>query len=312
MTVYTQLQKKDIQDIADDYALNVIDFETLNGGADNSNFLVHAIQGDFVLTVFEQLTRAEAVEKSQLLLMLAEHDFPTTRIVVPHEGEPVRMFRGKPFLMKEYITGNVIRDLNKTMLLQVGEAMARLHQIPLPGFLSQGIPYGISHFSKVNGRNIDPEFEAWASGEFTKFKREIPPGLPWGLIHCDVFFDNVLFVRDQLIAIIDFGEALPNFLAYDLGMGMVGLCAENSAFEIDKAQTLVEGYQNIRELEEREKKSLQYFAEYAAAAVSGWRFWRYHFEKPFPEQSDNHLLMKHLAEEIRRIPKKEFLKAIFG
>jgi homoserine kinase type II len=312
MTVNTQLQEKDIQNIADDYALNVIDFEPLIGGLDNSNFLVQTCQGDYVLTVYEQLTMADAVEFAQLLLMLAEHDYPTTRIVVPVQGELVKIFRGKPVMIKNYIPGNYFRDLNETKLRQVGAAMAQLHQIPVPGFLSQRKPYGILHFSEVAGRNIDLEYESWAGEEFAKFKRTIPHGLPWGLIHSDVFFDNVLFNGDQLIAIIDFMDTIPYFLAYDLGMGMVGLCSKNSALEIDKARALVEGYQNIRELEKKEKKSLQFFAEYAATAVSGWQFWKFHFDTPSTAQADSHLWMKQLAEEIMGIPKTEFIKEIFG
>lgn len=312
MTVNTLLQEKDIKNIADDYALNVIDFEPLIGGSDNSNFLLQTCQGDYVLTVHEQLTMTYAVEVAQLLLMLAEHDFPTTRIVVPVQGELVKIFRGNPVMIKEYIPGNIFQDLNETMLRQVGAAMAQLHQIPVPGFLSKRKPYGILHFSETVGRNIDLEYESWAVEEFAKPKRKIPPGLPWGLIHSDVFFDNVLFIGDQLIAIIDFMDAIPYFLAYDLGMGMVGLCSKNSTLEIDKARALVEGYQNIRELEKNEKKSLQYFAEYAATAVSGWRYWRFHFDKPFSAQADSHLWMKHLAEEIMGIPKTEFIKEIFG
>lgn len=312
MTVHTLLQEKDIKDIADEYALNVIDFEPLIGGSDNSNFLLQTCQGDYVLTVYEKLTMTDAVEVAQLLLMLAEHDYPTTRIVVPVQGELVKIFREKPVMIKEYIPGNVFQELNETMLRQVGAAMAQLHQIPVPGFLSQRKPYGILHFSEVVGRNIDLEYESWVVEEFSKIKRKIPLGLPWGLIHSDVFSDNVLFIGDQLIAIIDFMDALPYFLAYDLGMGMVGLCSKNSVLEIDRARALVDGYQNIRELEKKEKKSLQYFAEYAATAVSGWQFWKFHFDTPSFSQADSHLRMKQLAEEIMGIPKTEFIKEIFG
>ena len=312
MTIHTHLQHKDIQYLADDYALNVIAFEPLMGGSDNSNFLVHTGHGDYVLTVFEQMTLADTVEKARLHLLLEEHDYPTSRILVSVQGEPVKIFQGKPVIIKEYIAGDIFQDLNETMLCQVGAAMARLHQIPVPDFLSQGKPYGISHFSIVGGRNIDPEYEAWAAKEFFELTRKIPSGLPCGLIHGDLFSDNVLFKGEQLIAFIDLMDAFPYFLAYDLGMGMVGLCSKNSALELDKARALVEGYQTVRELEESEKESLQYFAEYAATAVSGWRFWKYHFDTPSPVLADSHLWMKHLAEEIRGIPKTEFIKAIFG
>ena len=312
MAVYTQLKKVEIQVIAKDYALDVLDFKPLSGGSENSNFLVTALQGNYVFSVLEELGFPDANKLVQLLLLLKEHKFPTPRIVIPVHGEPVKLVRGKPVLIKKYIDGTVFRDLKKSMLNQVGAALARLHQIPLPSFLSQRLPYGVSHYPTIKGRNIDPEYEAWASEKFAIFKREIPSGLPWGLIHSDLFFSNVLFKGDQLIAIIDFMDAFPYFLVYDLGMGVIGLCCQNSVINMGKARALIDGYQNIRPLKKREIDFLQFFTEYAATAVSGWRFWSFHFDKPSSAKSDKHLEMKHLAEEIRKIPKEEFINVIFG
>jgi len=115
-----------------------------------------------------------------------------------------------------------------------------------------------------------------------------------------------------LIAIIDFMDALHYFLVYDLGMGIIGLCCQNSTLKMDKARELIDGYQNIRPLNKREVEFLQFFVQYAATAASVWRFWRYHFDKPDPDKSEFHLEMKLLAEEISRFPKKEFINAIFG
>ncbi|MFC2158652.1 homoserine kinase [Acidobacteriota bacterium] len=311
MTEYTQLKKKDIQEIADNYALNVIDFEPIQGGADNSNFLVFTNQGDYVLTIFEQLTFAETVEKARIYQLLADHNFPTSRILVSVQSEPVKIFQGKPVIIKEYIAGNIYQNLNKAMLYQVGAAMAKLHQIPSPESFSQGEPYGLLYFPRVYGKNIDPVFEDWAARVFTEFKEWIPSGLPYGLIHADMFSDNVLFEGEKLIAIIDLIDAFPYFLAFDLGMGLAGMCCNQSALELDKVRALIGGYQTVRELEKSEKESLQYLTVYAAALVSGWRFWKYHYDTPSPDKADWHLLMKLLAEDIRKIPKNEFIKEIF-
>lgn len=311
MTIYTLLKEEDIHVITAPYALNVTGFEALAGGADNSNFVVHTQEGDYVLTVFEQLTMDDTVEKTRMLLMLEEYDFPTTRVVVPFKGEPVQVFHGKPVVMKRFIAGHVVRDLNKVMLHQVGAAMARLHQIPVPEFFSPRLPYGILHFSEVSGKNLDPRYEAWAADRFHRLGSKVPTELPRGLIHGDVFYNNILFQGDRLIAFIDFMEALPYFLVYDLAMGMVGLCDNHSTLDLDKVSALIEGYQNIRKLEEGEKSSLQYFAEYAATAVSGWRFWSFYFDKPNPARAENHLHMKNLAEKISNTPEAEFINAIF-
>lgn len=312
MASYVQLQEHDIQEIAEDYALTVVDFEPIEGGASNSNYLLRTCQAKYVLTVFDEKTRAEATRMGRLLLLLAEYAFPATRLVSPHGRALITMHMGKPVMIKAYIAGQVHRNLDKTMLRQVGAAMARLHQIPAPDFLPDQQPYGVQHFSKFTGQNIDPQYEAWATRQLAYLAQHIPSGLPRGFIHSDLFYDNVLFAEKKLRAIIDFEDAIHYYKGFDLAMGFVGLCRVGSKLVLDKARSLVSGYQQVRPLEEREKQILQQFAEYAATAISCWRFWKYHIHTPIAAKADKHRQMVRLAEEIGNIPKARFLDAVVG
>ncbi|MCH8127849.1 phosphotransferase [candidate division KSB1 bacterium] len=145
-----------------------------------------------------------------------------------------------------------------------------------------------------------------------QLKLQIPPELPCGLIHGDVFYDNILFERGKLKAIIDFEEACLYYKVFDLGMGILGLCTEGTTWVLSKARALVMGYQQVKALEEREKESLQLFCAYAAIATSCWRFWKYHIHSPTVEKADEHWQMVHLAEEIDAVPKTKFLHAVFS
>ncbi|MCP4660070.1 MAG: phosphotransferase [bacterium] len=136
--------------------------------------------------------------------------------------------------------------------------------------------------------------------------------MPRGLIHGDLFYDNVLFERKKFRAIIDLELACRHYKAFDLGMGIVGLCAEGSTVALDKAWALVAGYQQVRMLEEREKEALQLFAEYAATATSSWRFWKHNIDAPDAEKADRYRQMVRLAEEIGAIPKARFLRTVFN
>lgn len=312
MARYVQLQEDDIQEIAGDYALTVVDFEPIQGGATNSNYLLRTRQGRYVLTVFDEITRAAATRMGRLLLLLAEYAFPAPRPLPPHEGGLVTMHMGKPVMIKTYIAGRVHRDLDATMLRQIGAAMARLHQIPVPDFLTDQQPYGARHVSSITGRNINPRYEAWAARRIAYLAQHIPPGLPQGLIHGDVFYDNVLFVGKKFKAIIDFGEAIHYYKGFDLALGFVGLCREGSTVVLDQARALVRGYHQVRKLKEREQETLQLFAEYAATAISCWRFWKYHIHTLIAAKADAHWQMVRLAEEIGNIPQARFLDAIFG
>ena len=309
---YTQLQENDIQEIIRNYNLVVVGFAPIEGGASNSNYLLHTQQGKHVLTVFDDKTLAYVVSLGQLLLLLAEYEFPTTRLLVPTQGNIAIVYRGKPVLVKVYIPGQVYTDLDTTMLLQAGAAMARLHQIPAPDFLPSKHSYGRQLFATVIGRDIDPVYESWLAERCAYLDQCIPPGLPIGLIHGDLFYDNVLFKRKNFRAIIDFEEACHYYKAFDIGMGILGLCAEGTTVALDKAQALVAGYQQVRLLEESEKETLQLFIEYAAIATSYWRFWKYHIHTPMVEKADKHWQMVRLAQEINAKPQTRFLEAVFN
>ncbi|MCP4536864.1 MAG: homoserine kinase [Chloroflexi bacterium] len=312
MANYTKLQKNDIQAIAENYALTIADVESIQGGASNSNYLMHTRQGDHVLTMFEEKTLPEATQMGRLLLSLAEYEFPTVRLVPTREGSIATMYMDKPVIVKPYIVGQVYPELTKSMLQQIGAAMARLHQISVPDFLTDQQPYGIRHLEYVIGKNVDPEYENWAATRLAWLGQRVPSELPRGLIHGDVFCDNVLFVGDELRAIIDFEEVICYYKGYDLGMAIIGLCGEESTITLDKARALVHGYQQVRILEKREKETLQLLTEYAATAVSCWRFWKYYIYAVITENADKHQQMMRLAKEIGDIPRARFLDAVFG
>ena len=222
------------------------------------------------------------------------------------------MHRGKPVMLKAYVDGQVYQDLDKTMLHQLGAAMARLHQIPVPDFLSDRQPYGLQKVSSIQGQGIDTEYEDWVARRLPHLEQQKPRELPRGLVHGDIFYDNALFEGKVLTAIIDFEDTLRYDKVFDLGMGIVGLCSRSSAVVLEKAQALVQGYQQVRVLEEGEKKALQLFVEYAATAVSCWRFWKYHIDTQNAEKSDWHWQMAHSAQRISGVPRSRFLEVIFN
>ncbi len=310
MAVYVPLQKNDIHAIANAYGLTVVSFEPIEAGASNSNYLLYTQQGRYILTVFDDKSIDYTIELGELLLFLAEHKFPTTRPLSPLKGGTNTLYEGKPVMIKAYISGQVHRNLDNSMLRQVGAAIARLHQIPMPDFLSGKLPYGVESFPSVISQNIDPEYERWIAKRLPYLEQYVQQELPQGLIHSDVFYDNVLFVDKKLKAIIDFENAIHHYKVFDLAMGIVGLCGRLKG-ALDKVRALVNGYQQVRELEEREKEALQLFVEYAATTVSCWRFWKYHIDTCMAEKADKHWQMVKIAEEIRSIPTVQFSETIY-
>ncbi len=309
MARYSKLQENEIRALAIQYNLELINFTSIEGGAGNSSFLLSTAQGEFILTVFE-ISINRVVNLSKLLGHLEEYEFPTTRWIHRIEGGPITTHQGKPVLIKPYISGQVVRNSEDIQLTQIGNAMAHLHQIPAPDYLPDKHDYGLETFPRAFGHHIDPEFEDWLKQKYDFLRKSILPELPTGLIHGDLFYDNILFDGKQFKAIIDFEEACHYCFVFDLGMGIVGLCAEGTSINLPKVRALISGYQQIRVLEEREKAALQLMVAYAAAATSSWRFWKYNLDTPMPEKANLHRAMMQIAKDANSIPKEKFLELV--
>jgi len=308
----TQLHRSDIRKIVSSYDLTIVDYEPIEAGAANINYLLRAQQASYVLTIFEDTTLALTVEHGRLLSLLKEYAFPSPRPLLAVNGEIAIAHNDKPVMMKEYVAGRVYRYPNKTMLHQVGMAMAKLHQVPQPDVLSIRRPYGVRKFLSIQGQKFDTEYEEWIAKRLSYLEQQRPQGLPRGLIHGDIFYDNVLFEGTRLKAIIDFEDATCEDKVFDLGMGIVGMCGKEQGVVPEKARALVKGYEQIRELEEGEKRALQLYVEYAAATVSCWRYWKYHVDAPSVENADKHWQMVRVAEGVQDIPKARFLEIVFN
>jgi len=141
---------------------------------------------------------------------------------------------------------------------------------------------------------------------------KLPSQLPVGLVHGDIFYDNVLFEDENFKAILDFEDVSRIYKIYDLGMAIVGLCSEGTDIVIKKVRALVDGYQEVRLLEDIEKDSLQLCIEWAAILTSTWRFWKYKIDTPDVDKSEKYMQMVDIAKNTSVIPKGEFKKAIFS
>jgi len=305
------LNEKEINEIATAYDLELVDYKPIEQGDGSSNYLLQTRQDNYVLTIFE-ITWDRVEKLVNVLSLLEKCNFPTTHLINLVAGGKTTIFRGKPVLVKQYISGQVVKNLDDTMLNQIGIAMARLHDIPAPDSLADNHAYGLQTFPNVIGQNIDPEYETWLTQKHLYFDQFIPLELPRGLIHGDLFFDNVLFEGKVLKAILDFEEVCQYYKVFDLGMGVVGLCSEETRINLDKVRSLVMGYQQVRVLEKQEKENLQLFVEYAAIATSKYRFWKYNIDTPIAEKADYHWQMVKVAKDVTRNSKARFLETLIN
>ncbi len=312
MAVYTQLSKPELVKLASKFGLKMNDFAPVMDGACNSNYLLETDHGPYMLTIVEERNEVEAAVLAKLLLWLEKNKYPTTRLRKTKNGGNYETYLGKAVLVKKYLKGKVHDVLNAGQIEQVGKYLGQLHSVPLPGFIPDYHYYEKPVFYSVIGKGIDVEYESWLEDRLDYFNKNLPENMPRGLVHGDLFSDNVLFEKKNLKAIIDFEEACNCFLIFDIGMTIIGLCMYGSKIIAEKARALLKGYQEIRYLEKEEMLNLQMFMEYAAVRTSSWRLWKYHIDAPNPERENKHREMMAMAEAVRDMPKEELLKIVFG
>ncbi len=312
MAQYARLDRIAVEGLARRFGIDDIQaFSIMDGGRENTNYCVTTNSAKYVLTVWDQKSLAHASHLANLLVYLTARGIRTSRVVVPPTGPIVILHNEKPVMMKHYVEGDVTSDLTDKLLHQLGEEMARLHEIPAPSNLPRLFPYGRSHFHAVINCKLDHEYIDWLAEKICYLRESLPAHLPMALIHGDVFFDNVIVQGERLMAIIDFEEACHYYRGFDLGMMIIGTCRDRNSVCFDKAAHILRGYEKETDFSSLERRTLKTFAIYAAVATSFWRFRQYHLRRPEPQLHDGHVEMQSLADKLSECPDSSFMD-LFG
>jgi len=307
LALYDRLDKATVEGLARQFGIgDVLTFSIMDGGLENTSYCVETSSGRYVLTLWNQKSLQHATNLATLLMYLTERGIRTSQVVVPPNQPVVVLHDEKPVMLKHYVDGDVSANLTGNLLIQLGEEMARLHDIPAPSYLPQSFPYGRSHFAEVTESKLRHAYIDWLSEKTRYLHKSIPQHLPMALIHGDVFFDNVIVKGDQLMAIIDFEEACHYYRGFDLGMVIVGACQDRQGISFEQAGRFIRGYQKRTTLQSIERETLKTFTIYAAVATSFWRFRQYHLLRPEPRLYEKHVEMQMLADTISRYPESRF------
>lgn len=311
MAQYTKLLKREIQEIADDYELNISRYKPIEQGSSNSNYLITTNQGKFVLTVYE-IEPSYVTNISKVLLLLERYNFPAPRLQYLANGEELSKFHEKSVMIKPYITGQVVTNLNAAKVYQAGKVIARLNDIPVPDYLPNKHSYLVNTYPTIMEQKIDLKYKNWVGQRCSYLMKNIPTQIPIGLVHGDLFCDNVLFENEKFKAFLDFEDVFHNYKVFDLGMAAVGLCTKGTKVKLGMVRALINGYQEVRLLEEKEKDSLQLFIEYAAILTSTWRFWKFNIAAPDDEKAGKYVQMVKIAKDVSSQPEALFMNIVFG
>jgi homoserine kinase type II len=273
MAVYTEVADDQLEAFLADYDIG--DPQSCKGiaeGVENSNYLLATSNGTYILTLYEK--RVDPRDLPFFLgLMdhLAARDIPCPTPVHGRDGSALRTLAGRPAAITTFLRGMWPRRITVDHCGPVGEAMARLH-LAADGFeLRRANALSVAGWrllfdaSRGRAHDVQPGLADELADDLTTLERDWPRDLPAGVIHADLFQDNVFFLHDRLSGIIDFYFACNDLLAYDVAIALNAWCFEaDRSFNVTKARALVGGYQRVRPLSAAERDALPLLARGAA------------------------------------------------
>jgi homoserine kinase type II len=284
----------------------------LDGGLANSSIKITTESGIYTLTVCDEKNAREIDCLTRVTAYLVQNGIPTPKVIPARSGKAFIMHDSRPVYIKEFLPGQVRADLSFSKLFQVGEILAQLHRLEAPPDVPQAFPYGMSTFSQLFEMRLNHPYVDWLRQKLGFLQSALDPSMEKGLIHGDLFWDNLVFDDDILVAVLDFEEACHYYKLYDIGMCAIGSCTREKQLSMSRIASLVEGYQQRCPLTHTEKKQLKIFIEYAGVAASFWRFRQYHVRRPDPARQDSHLELSCLADQVHDMDDREFFDRVFA
>lgn len=266
MAVYTHLSESELRALVDNhYALGAyVAAEGIAQGVSNSNYFLKTAQGTFILTLYEKSTNPQDLPFFLgLMEHLAARGIACPRPVARGDGGFISEAGGKAAAIVSLLDGKDVLLPNAAQASSVGAALTRLHLAGQDFVGSRKNGLGLKGWQELyaglQGRldSIAPGLEILVADEMKYLANHWPEGLPRGIIHADLFPDNVFFIGDAVSGIIDFYYACNDALAYDLAI-VINAWAFTRAgeFRRDCAEALMAGYQSVRPLTAAEKAAM--------------------------------------------------------
>ena len=266
MAVYSYLNKEQLTNFISSYDIgNLICFNGITEGIENSNFYVKTSQNEFILTIFEKRVHEEDLPFFiNIMLHLSTKGFNCPTPIIDIKNNYLQKLLGKPAIIVNYLKGKSKTKVTSENCFHVGSSMASMH-LKSKDFSQRrknslsiiGCEELLKKCAKsipINFLNeIEPEILNEIQNCLNYCKKFWPNNLPHGFIHGDMFPDNVFFNKNKISGIIDFYFSCTDILVYDLAIAVNAWCFDNEEdFDEEKFKSLIEGYNSKRKLDQRE------------------------------------------------------------
>ena len=275
MAVYTKISIKDIHLINSKFNIDEIkSFQGIKKGIENTNYLLKTKKKKFILTIFEKRVSSREIPFFMKLMdNLNQSKISCPKPLKDKNGNYLIKLKNKTACVVTFLKGKDKQTLNIDNCYQVGKVISQMHSITKKLNLSRKNSMGI--------KNLNPllksiKFKSKKNSNLEKFliqnlsniKKNWPSKLPSGIIHGDLFIDNIFFNKDKLSGVIDFYFAANDFFMYEIAICINALCFDKkkNKFKINKqkVKNLIKGYESLRKITIKEKNALNILCRGAA------------------------------------------------
>jgi homoserine kinase type II len=273
VAVYTDVVAEELGVFLADYDIGeLLAYKGIAEGVENSNFLVHTSRGSFILTLYEKRVAAGDLP---FFLGLMEHlharGITCPQPVKNKRGEVLGKVAGRPAALITFLDGMWIRRPSPGHCAAVGEALAKLHLAGLDFGQSRANALSVDGWRALyahcsaRANEVQPDLAQFLAAELAYLEQAWPRHLPQGIIHADLFPDNVFFLGNRLSGLIDFYFACTDALAYDVAICLNAWCFESDhSYNVTKGRSLLQAYAQVRPLADEERDALPLLARGAA------------------------------------------------
>ena len=276
MAVYTKLSENELEVFFSKYNLGkLLNYKGIKEGIENTNYFIQTEKGKFILTLYEKRVEEKDLPFFiNLMRNLFDKNFPSPEPIMNNNGNYISEILEKKAAVVSFLDGYAKKVLNPNDCREVGINAAKLHLITKDLTGKRENKLSINSWRKIyikvkkNCSKIHPNLPEIIEKNLDEIEKNWPKNIPSGIIHADLFPDNIFFKNNKLSGIIDYYFSCYDYYAFEIAICLNALCFEgkneNLSFNVTKAKKFIDGYSNIRKLTEREKKSLKVLCQGAA------------------------------------------------
>ena len=276
MAVYTKFDKENIEEILSNYSIGKLNSSKgIQEGIENTNYFLLVDNKKYILTIYEKRVKSEDLPFfSELMTGLNKAGVKCPVPILNKQNKSISDYSGKKLMIVTYIEGRAKKILTPQNCKSVGIEVAKMHKITKNLNIKRKNDLSVDSWRKLFNSvkkecsKIHQSLPKLIESNLDNVEKNWPSDLPKGIIHADLFCDNIFFNNNEFSGIIDFYFSCEDFYALEIAICFNALCFDgvpkNLSFNVTKAKNFIDGYNSIRKITDDEKGNIKVLSQGAA------------------------------------------------